>query len=120
MEEVALVCEVDPGTFLVPCLLPPAAAVETAAPQSLLMFPMENPPKWGIDPFFWRKRNGEGPLWRFKDSLFRRLICYAVQKSSRKDRLRLFASHGFLSFEGHDCCIHAKLPGFADHFDELS
>jgi hypothetical protein len=37
MEEVALVCEVDPGTFLVPCLLPPAAAVETAAPQSFVL-----------------------------------------------------------------------------------
>lgn len=88
MEEVALVCEVDPGTFLVPCLLPPAAAVETAAPQSFVL-------DFGAS--------------FLPDSLFRRLICYAVQKSSRKDRLRLFASHGFLSFEGHDCCIHAKL-----------
>eukprot|EP00435_Cladocopium_sp_Y103_P045865 s30_g13.t1 len=88
MEEVALVCEVDPGNFLVPCLLPPAAAVETAAPQSFVL-------DFGAS--------------FLPDSLFRRLICYAVQKSSRKDRLRLFASHGFLSFEGHDCCIRAKL-----------
>lgn len=88
MEEVALICEVDPGSFLVPCLLPPAAAVEPAAPQSFVL-------DFGAS--------------FLPDSLFRRLICYAVQKSSRKDRLRLFASHGFLSFEGHDCCIRAKL-----------
>ena len=69
---------------------------------------------------FGRKELGRNPFLRnFKDSLFRRLICYAVQKSSRKDRLRLFASHGFLSFEGHDCCIRAKLPGVANHVDEL-
>ena len=89
MEEVALLCEMEKNsnTFLVPCLLPRGsrgADRSSTAPQRFVL---------------------DFKASFLPDSLFRRLICYAVQKSSRKDRLRLFASHAFMSFEGHDCVL---------------
>lgn len=91
MEEVALVCEIEKDTFLVPCLLPEAneKLVTSARHRFVLDFTKSFLP----------------------DSLFRRLICYAVQKSSGRqiDELQLYATHAFMSFEGHNCCIQAKL-----------
>ena len=86
MEEVALLCEVEPDTFLVPCLLP-AGSKPSASPGHRIFF------------------NFKASF--LPDSLFRRLICYAVQKSSSKEEL--FASKAFMAFEGHDCCITAHL-----------
>lgn len=90
MEEVALLCEVEPDTFLVPCLLPDESGPIKASAHCTFFL--------NFQPSF------------LPDSLFRRLICYAVQKSSgRKQELQLFASRAVMSFEGHECCIIAHL-----------
>jgi len=91
MEEVALVCEIEKDTFLVPCLLPESN--EKLATSARHRFVLDFTSSF------------------LPDSLFRRLICYAVQKSSGRhiDELQLYATHAFMSFEGHSCCIQAKL-----------
>ena len=96
MEEVALICEVEPSTFLVPCLLPESSAAVSARKTH--------------QTFFLDFKKSFLP-----DSLFRRLICYAVQKSGKKahkdkvNELELLASRAMLSFDGNDCCMVADL-----------
>ena len=92
MEEVALVCEIEKDTFLVPCLLPEGQSNEKlTSPRHRFVLDFTSS--------------------FLPDSLFRRLICYAVQKSNGRhiDELQLYATHAFMSFEGHNCCIQAKL-----------
>ncbi|CAJ1409359.1 unnamed protein product [Effrenium voratum] len=91
MEEVALVCEVEPDTFLVPCLLPPSPGPGSTKPAAQHTFWLDFSPTF------------------LPDSLFRRLICYAVQKSSgNKLELNLFASDAFMTFDGHPFGLSAR------------
>ena len=91
MEQVALTCEVGPDTFLVPSLLPQGDAAGSKSGVPHRHFWLDFAPSF------------------LPDNLFKRLICYAVQKCSSQSEPVLHESFALLTFEGHDFGIEAHL-----------
>ena len=91
MEQVALTCEVGPDTFLVPSLLPQEDRSSKLSGSTHRTFWLDFSPSF------------------LPDNLFKRLICYAVQKCSGQTEPMLYESFALLTFEGHDFGITAHL-----------
>ncbi|CAE7272488.1 roco5 [Symbiodinium sp. CCMP2592] len=91
MEQVALTCEVGPDTFLVPSLLPQGDSAGSKSGVPHRHFWLDFAPSF------------------LPDNLFKRLICYAVQKCSSQAEPVLHESFALLTFEGHDFGIEAHL-----------
>ncbi|CAE7780128.1 uba3 [Symbiodinium necroappetens] len=91
MEQVALACEVGPDTFLVPSLLPHGDATGSKCGVAHRHFWLDFAPSF------------------LPDNLFKRLICYAVQKCSQNTEPVLHESFAHMTFEGHDFGIEAHL-----------
>ena len=104
MEQVALTCEVEPDTYLVPSLLPQGAAEGASLPGvAHRTFWLDFAPSF------------------LPDNLYKRLICYAIQKcSGGKAEPVLQESFAFLAFEGHEFGISAHLDHDLIKVDVLS